>query len=172
MLGVSTSITAGAVISGAYLGDKLSPLSETTIMTAQMVQVNVYEHIKRQAWTSIPAFVIGFILFFVIGLRTPTAAGIDTAVELKELDQVYNITFWNLVPLVLLIVLSVRKVPAALALMAATILAGVMAPFTQPDVVRTFADAPGASLAEAGLRAAWRAMRPARRRRCARRPVA
>jgi Na+:H+ antiporter, NhaC family len=158
MLGVSTSITAGAVISGAYLGDKLSPLSETTIMTAQMVQVNVYDHIKRQAWTSIPAFVIGFILFFIIGLRTPAAAGIDTAVELKELDQVYNISLWNLVPLLVLIVLSVRKVPAALALMAAAILAGVMAPFTQPDVVRTFADAPGASLAEAGLRAAWRAI--------------
>ena len=158
MLGVSTSITAGAVISGAYLGDKLSPLSETTIMTAQMVQVNVYEHIKRQAWTSIPAFVIGFILFFIIGLRTPAAAGIDTAVELKELDQVFRISLWNLLPLAVLVALSVRKVPAALALMAASLLAGVMAPFTQPSVVRTFADAPGASLAEAGLRAAWRAI--------------
>jgi len=145
MLGVSTSITAGAVISGAYLGDKLSPLSETTIMTAQMVQVNVYEHIKRQAWTSIPAFVIGFILFFIIGLRTPAAAGIDTAVELKELDQVFRISLWNLLPLAVLVALSVRKVPAALALMAASLLAGVMAPFTQPSVVRTFADAPGAS---------------------------
>src|SRR5215471_15622906 len=58
MLGVSTAITAGAVISGAYLGDKLSPLSETTIMTSQMVEVDVREHIKRQAWTSIPAFII------------------------------------------------------------------------------------------------------------------
>src|SRR6478735_3637557 len=66
MLGVSPSITAGAVISGAYLGDKLSPLSETTIMTAQMVQVNVYEHIKRQAWTSIPAFLIAFVALLVI----------------------------------------------------------------------------------------------------------
>jgi NhaC family Na+:H+ antiporter len=91
MLGVSTSVTAGAVISGAYLGDKLSPLSETTIMTAQMVEVDVYEHIKRQAWTSVPAFLIGFILFFIIGLRTPSAVGVDTAVGLKELDQVYKI---------------------------------------------------------------------------------
>jgi NhaC family Na+:H+ antiporter len=158
MLGVSTAITAGAVISGAYLGDKLSPLSETTILTAQMVEVKVLDHIRRQAWTSVPAFLIGFALFFVIGLRTPTAVGIDTAVELKELDQVYNITFWNLVPLVVLVILSVRKAPPAMALMAAAILAGVMAPFTQPDVVRTFADAPGANLAEAGLRAAWRAI--------------
>ena len=58
MLGVSSAITAGAVISGAYLGDKLSPLSETTILTAQMVKVDLYTHIRNQAWTSIPAFVI------------------------------------------------------------------------------------------------------------------
>lgn len=157
MLGVSTSITAGAVISGAYLGDKLSPLSETTIMTAQMVEVKVYDHIRRQAWTSIPAFIIGFIIFFVLGLRTPAAPNIDTAVELKELDQVFNITVWNLLPLLVLVVLSIRKVPAALALMGAALLAGVMAPFTQPDVVRVFADAPGANLIEAGIRASWRA---------------
>src|SRR4029079_3658207 len=74
------------------------------------------------------------------------------------LDQVYNITVWNLVPLVVLVILSVRKAPPAMALMGAAILAGAMAPFTQPNVVRTFADAPGASLAEAGLRAAWRAI--------------
>src|SRR5215510_75987 len=71
MLGVSTAITGGAVISGAYLGDKLSPLSETTIMTSQMVEVDVREHIKRQAWTSIPAFLIALVLFFLLGLRTP-----------------------------------------------------------------------------------------------------
>lgn len=158
MLGVSTAITAGAVISGAYLGDKLSPLSETSIMSAQMVDVNIYVHIKQQAWTSIPAFVIAFVLFFILGLRTPSNAGPDTAIELKELDQVFNITVWNLLPLVVLVVMSIRRMPAALALMAAALLAGVMAVITQPDVVRVFAGAPGANLAEAGLRAAWRAI--------------
>jgi Na+:H+ antiporter, NhaC family len=54
MLGMSPGITAGAVISGAYLGDKLSPLSETTVLTAQLVKVDVYEHIKRPAWTARP----------------------------------------------------------------------------------------------------------------------
>jgi NhaC family Na+:H+ antiporter len=68
LLGMSPGITAGAVISGAYLGDKLSPLSETTVLTAQLVKVDVYEHIKRQAWTSVPAFVLGFVLFLLIGL--------------------------------------------------------------------------------------------------------
>ena len=85
MLGVSPAITAGAVISGAYLGDKLSPLSETTILTAQMVKVDVYEHIKRQAWTSIPAFVIAVVLFFVLGRWSPRRQRrtMDTAVELN-----------------------------------------------------------------------------------------
>src|SRR5215831_14638187 len=90
MLGVSPAITAGAVISGAYLGDKLSPLSETTILTSQMVEVPVFAHIKRQAWTSIPAFVIAFVLFFVLSRVLPArAAGIDTGVELKELNTVF-----------------------------------------------------------------------------------
>ena len=143
MLGVSPAITAGAVISGAYLGDKLSPLSETTILTAQMVKVDVYEHIKRQAWTSVPAFVIAVVLFFVArSLHRAGGGDIDTGVELKELGQLYNITLLNLLPLLLLGFLSIRKVPAALSLMAAALFAGVLAPFTQPEVVRHFVDRP------------------------------
>jgi Na+:H+ antiporter, NhaC family len=158
MLGVSPTITAGAVISGAYLGDKLSPLSETTILTAQMVEVRVMDHIKRQAWTSIPAFILAFLLFFLLGrLQPPQVAGVDTGVELKELSNVYNITLWNLLPLVLLIVLSMRKVPASLALAAAALFAGLLAVFTQPDIVRTFAGVPGLDLVRAGIRATWKA---------------
>jgi Na+/H+ antiporter NhaC len=67
-IGVSPAITAGAVVSGAYLGDKLSPLSETTVLTAQLVGVRVDDHIKRQAWTSVPAFVIAFVVLLVLGL--------------------------------------------------------------------------------------------------------
>ncbi len=159
MLGVSPTITAGAVISGAYLGDKLSPLSETTILTAQMVEVRVIDHIKRQAWTSIPAFILAFLLFFLLGrLQPPQAAGIDTGVELKELSNVYNITLWNLLPLVLLIVLSARKVPASLALASAALFAGLLAVFTQPNIVRTFAGVPGLDLVRAGIRATWKAI--------------
>jgi NhaC family Na+:H+ antiporter len=158
MLGVSPAITAGAVISGAYLGDKLSPLSETTIMTAQIVEVPLYAHIKRQAWTSIPAFIIAFAVFFVLGLRQTHVAHVDTAVELKELGSVFNITLWNLLPLVLLIVLSVRKAPPSLALIGAAMFAALLAVFTQPNIVRTFAGVPGLDLPRAGIRAAWRAL--------------
>ncbi|MEU4746449.1 Na+/H+ antiporter NhaC family protein, partial [Actinosynnema sp. NPDC023658] len=100
MLGLSPAVTAGAVVSGAYLGDKLSPLSETTVLTSQLVGVDVYRHIKRQAWTSLPAFVIAFVLFGLIGLlrrAAPTQA--DTASELHALGDIYWITPLNLLPL-------------------------------------------------------------------------
>jgi NhaC family Na+:H+ antiporter len=158
MLGVSPAITAGAVISGAYLGDKLSPLSETTILTSQMVEVPVFAHIRRQAWTSVPAFVIAFVLFFLLSRVLPARAGIDTGVELKELNTVFNVTLWNLLPLVLLVVLSVRKVPPALALMAAAVFAAMLAPITQTNIVRTFAGVPGIDLLRAGIRAGWMAI--------------
>ena len=121
MLGVSPAITAGAVISGAYLGDKLSPLSETTILTAQMVKVDVYEHIKRQAWTSVPGVRASrSSCSLVIGLfwhrRRPTPA--TPPPSSNALADIYWITPLNLLPLVLLGVLSVRKVPASLALIA------------------------------------------------------
>ncbi len=160
MLGMSPGITAGAVISGAYLGDKLSPLSETTVLTAQLVKVDVYAHIKRQAWTSLPAFGIGFVLFLLIGLfwgPAPTDAG-DTASELTALGDIYWITPLNLLPLVLLVVLSIRKVPASLALMAAAIFAGVLGVFTQYGVVRDFVADPDLGGTRAGIQAVWQAM--------------
>ena len=66
LIGVAPSITAGAGLSGAYLGDQLSPLSETTILTAQLVGVDPYAHIRRQVWTSVPALCLGG----VVGLWT------------------------------------------------------------------------------------------------------
>jgi Na+:H+ antiporter, NhaC family len=160
MLGISPAITAGAVISGAYLGDKLSPLSETTVLTAQLVKVDVYAHIRRQAWTSVPAFLIGFVLFLMIGLfwgPAATDAG-DTASELTALGDIYWVTPLNLLPLLLLVVLSVRKAPASLALMAASLFAGILGVFTQYAVVRDFVADPGLDPVRAGIQAVWQAM--------------
>ena len=139
-IGVSPVITAGAVVSGAYLGDKLSPLSETTILTAQMVKVRVDEHIKRQVWTSVPAFVIAFVVLLVLSLvKGPQAhAPVPTDIELLKLRDIYHITPLNLLPLLLLGVLSFRKVPAVLALIASTLFAGVLGAFLQPAVMADF----------------------------------
>jgi NhaC family Na+:H+ antiporter len=157
-LGVSPEITAGAVISGAYLGDKLSPLSETTVLTAQMVGVDVYDHVKRQAWTSIPAFVLAVAGFGVLGLIDgPDARGpVATSVELRALGDFYHITPLNLAPLVLLAVLSLRKVPASLALMASTLFAGLCGAFLQPAVVQGFVEGRGGPVVQS-VKAVWQA---------------
>jgi NhaC family Na+:H+ antiporter len=160
MLGISPGITAGAVISGAYLGDKLSPLSETTVLTAQMVKVDLYQHIKRQAWTSVPAFAIAFVLMLLLGLfwGPPATDTGDTVVELVALADIYWITPLNLLPLVLLVFLSIRRTPASLALAAAALTAGVLGVFTQYDVMRAFVGEPDLDPVRTGARAIWEAM--------------
>ncbi|MBL5973510.1 MAG: Na+/H+ antiporter NhaC [Candidatus Leucobacter sulfamidivorax] len=159
MLGVSPAITAGAVISGAYLGDKLSPLSETTILTAQMVKIDVMRHIRAQAWTSLPAFAIAVVVFLVLGLTTGGQAEppAPTEVELEKLAEVFHITPWNLLPLVLLVVLSVRRVPAPMALFLSAVFAGITGAILQPQV---FADFIGQTYLTfvGGIEATWQAM--------------
>src|SRR5215475_8404493 len=75
MLGVSPAITAGAVISGAYLGDKLSPLSETTVLTAQLAEVDLRAHIRAMFWTAGPAFITALVVFTILGFRERTLNG-------------------------------------------------------------------------------------------------
>lgn len=159
MLGVSPAITAGAVISGAYLGDKLSPLSETTILSAQMVKVDLMKHIRAQAWTSLPAFALAALIFLVLGLTGSAEATppVPTEVELTKLDQVFDITFWNLLPLVLLIVLSVRKVPASMALFLSAIFAGITGAIWQSQVLANFVGAETLNPI-AAIQATWQAM--------------
>jgi Na+:H+ antiporter, NhaC family len=161
VLGVSTAITAGAVISGAYLGDKLSPLSETTILTAQMVKVDLYTHIRSQAWTSVPAFLIAAIVFTVLGVAgSPVHDAVSEDVELARLDQIFCINPLNLLPLVLLVILSIRKAPASLALLAAALFAGVQATILQRDAVNGFVAEIGGSANPliGSVQAVWKVM--------------
>lgn len=157
-LDVSPEITAGAVISGAYLGDKLSPLSETTVLSSQMVGVDVYDHIKRQVWTSVPAFALAMVGFVVLGLVRGTDGNVvPEDIELTAIGDVYHVTPLNLLPLVLLAGLSIRKVPASLALIAATLFAGVCGAFLQPDVMQGFAEDGGGVVIES-VKGVWQAM--------------
>jgi NhaC family Na+:H+ antiporter len=123
-----------------------------------MVGVDVYEHIKRQAWTSVPAFAIAMGGFLVLGVvRGTDSTIVPEDIELTALRDVYHITPLNLLPLVLLAILSIRKVPAALALIAATLFAGVCGAILQPDVVQGFAEDGGGVVVES-VKAVWQAM--------------
>lgn len=145
VLGVSETITAGAVISGAYFGDKMTPLSETTVLIPQLVGgLTVYQHIRALVWTTLPALLIAASIFLVLGLREHvTGASDQQDSALAAMDATYNISVINLAPLALLIFFAFKKYPPFLSVFGSAVLAGVMAGFTQPDRVRDFAADPG-----------------------------
>ena len=161
MLGVSPAITAGAVISGAYLGDKLSPLSETTVLTAQMVEVDVYEHIKRQAWTSVPAFVHrGRRVLRARPVTAPTS-GASTPGTSSSTSSASSTTSRRSTccRCCCSAFLSIRKVPAvARACWPRRCSPACSAPFMQPDVVRDFVDRRAATRSSPSIKAIWQAM--------------
>lgn len=160
LLGVSPAITAGAVISGAYLGDKTSPLSETTVLASQLAGADLYTHIRAQAWTSVPAFLIGAVVFAVLGLSGEGVLPDDTAAsaDLKQLDQLYWITPWNLLPLLALLGMSLKKSPSALAILTAALFAGVFGIFTQPDAFQRFVADPDLAAPLVYVKGIWSAV--------------
>jgi len=158
LVGVSPAITAGAVISGAYLGDKTSPLSETTILSAQLVGVDLYTHLRTQVWTSIPAFIIALIVFGFLGMTTNVTATAETATDLAKLNQLFWITPLNLIPLFFLAFLSLRKVPASLAIISAALVGGVMGAILQPQAIFRFVNDPKLSVPLVYIKGIWMAM--------------
>ena len=144
LIGADPVITAGAVISGAYFGDKMTPVSETTVLTPSMVgNVTTQEHIGAMIWTSGPAAVITVVLFALLGLATPASGqGFDPAEAQAVLAQAFTISPLTLIPMIYLVVLSVRRAPAFLAIFSSALLAGVLAAFLQPTVVTAFVAKP------------------------------
>jgi len=159
LVGVSPAITAGAIISGAYVGDKISSLSETTILAAQLAEVDIHTHIRAAIWTSGPAFIVALVVFAILGLvETGVTNGANIAVDLAGLDQIFWITPLNLIPLIALLILSLRKAPASLAVMGSALLAGVMAAILQPQTVLRFVNDPALPAPLAFVKGIWMAL--------------
>jgi Na+:H+ antiporter, NhaC family len=160
ILDVSAPIAAGAVISGAYMGDKMSPLSETTVLVPSIVGgVTVNQHIRGMLWTVGPSFCIALAIFLVIGLAAgSSASAVDTQAAQDALAKVFRISPVALLPLALLVVLSVLRVPPFLAIFGTAILSGALASFTQPQVIETFVGKPGQGPVLDGIEAVYKAM--------------
>ena len=157
LIGVSPAITAGAVISGAYLGDKMSPLSETTILTAQIVEVDVYEHIKRQVWTSVPAFLIAFVVFLVLGTGPDTVTDAETTSDLDKLNEIFNITPLALLPWCCSSSCRSGRCRRRWRCSRRRSSPGVLGAFLQPDVYADFVAGSGNVVVES-VKAVWSAM--------------
>ncbi|MCQ2143780.1 MAG: sodium:proton antiporter [Bacteroidales bacterium] len=134
-LGYSPAWTAGAIISGAYFGDKISPLSDTTVLASSTSGTPLFTHIRYMLITTIPSFVIALVAFLAASLlhKSGPAAGSDEVIAV--LNANFRITPWVLIVPVLTLVMIVKKVPAFLTLLISSAAAGILALIAQPEVV-------------------------------------
>ncbi len=124
-LGIPDGLIGGAVISGAYFGDKMSPLSDTTNLAAAVTETPLFDHIRYLLFTSVPSILISLVLFIIIGLNIDTtAAGVDVSSVLVAIDESFNISLWLLLPPVITLGLIMRKIDAIPSLFVG-ILAGI-----------------------------------------------
>ncbi|MDG1426185.1 MAG: Na+/H+ antiporter NhaC, partial [Flavobacteriales bacterium] len=135
-IGLPIGLIGGSIISGAYFGDKMSPLSETTNMAAAVSGVDLFDHIKYMMLTTIPSFLITIIIFLIIGLY------FDTNISSQQISQAteviankFTISLWLFLVPILVIVMIIKKISAIPALLFGTILGAIFAIIFQPSIV-------------------------------------
>lgn len=148
-LGFSDGMIAGAIISGAYFGDKISPLSDTTVLASSMSKVPMFDHIRYLMYTTVPSIVITLVIFTILGF---SHSGSDSSLineYTSVLDSKFNITPWLLIVPALTAVMIARRMPALIVLTLSTATAAIAAVIFQPDIIREI----GASIAGDGSNA-------------------
>lgn len=138
--GLSPEITAGAIISGAYFGDKMSPLSDTTNLSPAVAGTDLFTHIGHMVWTTVPAILIALVIYGFLGWGIEveaTAAEINS--KLDHLDQMFKVGPHLLLPILVVIVLALNKFPAFPAMLLSTLAGLVIAVIFQQDVLLSFA---------------------------------
>jgi Na+:H+ antiporter, NhaC family len=158
-LGLSPAITAGAVISGAYFGDKMSPLSDTTNLAPAAAGSELFSHIQHMVWTTVPSFVIALIGFSLFGLfAQPAAVAVDFGDLPQALGAQFRIGWFLLIPLLVVLALALRRMPAFPAILIGALLGGLFAVLFQPDLVVARADNDALSRPAALLAGVWLAL--------------
>ena len=134
-MGFSEGWIAGAIISGAYFGDKVSALSDTTVLASTASKVPLFEHIKYMMITTVPSFIIALIVFFCVSIaHTPDSAAQIEHIS-QTLHQTFNISAWLLIVPMITALLIVKKLPALITLFAATVVAAIAMLIFQPEIV-------------------------------------
>jgi len=134
-LGVHEAWTAGAIISGAYFGDKMSPLSDTTVLASSSTGTDLFEHIRYMMLTTIPAFLITLTIFLVAGLGSEGHAELHVAEFTGGLADTFHISLWTLLVPLVTCVLIARRAPSLIVLFLSAMLAGIMALILQPHIL-------------------------------------
>ncbi len=156
-MGLSPAITAGAIISGAYFGDKISPLSDTTNLAPAVAGTELFTHIRHLMWTTTPSIIIALGLFTLLGMGAHEAAAEPEAIRATQqlLATQFDVGWYVLLPVLILFVMAAKKMPAFPAIMIAALIGVLFAVVFQGDVVRSFAKAPDLSPAMAALKGSW-----------------
>jgi NhaC family Na+:H+ antiporter len=138
-LGINPGMTAGAVLSGAYFGDKLSPLSDTTNLAPAMAGTDLFTHIKYMTYTTVPTISITLIVFIILGLNINTSSIPDVSQQLTAISNAFHITPWLLAVPAVVILLIIKKVSPLVALLTGTLLGGLAALIFQPQIITSIA---------------------------------
>lgn len=139
-LGISLGMTAGAVLSGAYFGDKMSPMSDTTNLAPAMAGTDLFTHIKYMAYTTIPTISITLLFFIILGFTQNATGEADTAAMLADINKAFHINPWLFLVPVAVVLLIIKKTPPLVALLGGTLLGAVFALIFQPQVVAQIAE--------------------------------
>tara|TARA_R110002096_G_scaffold436105_1_gene668050 strand:+ start:51230 stop:52693 length:1464 start_codon:yes stop_codon:yes gene_type:complete len=158
-LGLAPEITAGAIISGAYFGDKMSPLSDTTNLAPAVAGTDLFTHIRHMTWTTIPSISIAIILYLILGLTSDiSSADVDLSDQLTLIESNFTIGIYLFIPLLVVFVLAVKKNPAFPTLVIGTLTGVAMAVIFQYDVIMKFVEAGGRNDVVIILDGIWRAL--------------
>ena len=135
-IGMSEAMVAGAIISGAYFGDKMSPLSDTTNLAPAMAGVDLFTHIRYMSYTTIPSICITLIIFLFLGLNLDTQTSADDiSIIQNAINSKFNISIWLFSVPAIVIGLIIKKIPAIPALFIGTILGGIAAIIFQTEII-------------------------------------
>jgi NhaC family Na+:H+ antiporter len=138
-LGFDLGMVAGAVISGAYFGDKLSPMSDTTNLAPAMAGTDLFTHIRYMTLTTIPTYLITLIIFICLGLSVEINGNVDIASLLSDIEASFTISPWLFLVPVIVIGLIIKKTEPLIALLVGTLLAAIFSIIFQPQIINQIA---------------------------------
>ncbi len=141
-LGLNPAITAGAIISGAYFGDKMSPLSDTTNLAPAVAGTDLFTHIRHMTWTTFPSIGIALVLYLILGFTEDRESGVvDLQAQLELIDNNFDIGLYLLLPLVAVLYMAYKKKPAFPAIVVGAMVGVLFAIIFQQDTIEAFVGA-------------------------------
>lgn len=151
---LSPAVTAGAVISGAYFGDKASPLSDTANLATAAAGSGLFDHIRESLWTSVPSLLLAVVFFGLLG----AAGDFDPSATLNRLQTHAVVSLWSFLPLIAVFALAMLRFPPFVTVFFGALVGGVQAMVLAPDAVKTLAANPALPESLALLKGVWAAL--------------